>query len=71
MGNVLPGKRSPDSDLASPKASSPQMRASSPNPAANNNSESSAERRLESIASLKFKAEEHKMKIENGQKMEV
>ena len=66
------GKKSPDSDLASPKAGSPQTLAASPN--SNNNhsiSESSTERRLESIASLKFKAEEHKLKIENGQKLEV
>ena len=71
-GNAVAGKKSPDSDVASPKASSPQMLAASPNPNHHhNNSESSSERRLESIANLKFKAEEHKLKIENGQKLEV
>ena len=72
VGNAVTGKKSPDSDIASPKASSPHMVTASPNPNNNhNNSELSAERRLESIASLKFKAEEHKLKIENGQKLEV
>ena len=72
ISNTLSGKKSPESELASPKASSPL--AASPNPNNNHNtSESSVERRLESIASLKFKAEEHKLKIENGNghKLEV
>ena len=73
LNNAVSGKKSPDSGPTSPKATSPQSLAMSPTNPTNlhSSSESAVERRLESIANLKFKAEEHKLKIENGQKLEL
>jgi len=65
-----PGNRSPIS--ASPNSTSPQIKMPPKSELSPKPTEFEAvERRMESIANLKLKAEEHKMKIENGQKLEV
>ena len=72
LSTLASGKKSPGSGPTSPKSTSPKTLALSPiQTNCHSNSDSAIERRLESIANLKFKAEEHKLKIENGQKLEV
>ena len=72
LSKPVSGKKSPGSNPMSPKPAAPQSLAVSPNSnSLHSNAESTADRRLESIANLKLKAEEHKLKIENGQKLEV